>query len=897
MRKVLNLTTIILVFLSVYTHSVTAQQIINELTVDFDGSPIEVVTLGNVNDIDNDGFFGIRGGAFEITDVEGTPCANASVNGFNNNQAFVVGGVAQSNYCNVSITIETSISPGDFEECTDPSSVSPIGCTEFSATSEPGGDGIEIEVTIGDNVFSGGYCGDSPIGSFTLTGIDVSIGQFIQVNITGGTQAPDESYFVERILVEGTERSAVPSQINGQEDHCEGLGAIVLNAIPTGGRDHRWFLDGVSLNNNDNETYLSATPAISEEGLYVVEFIEPGGCPTSAQLKINVTDCANVAANFSIPSTFCSNESLNLPTNSISGLTGEWNVPPDLELDDQVGMLDIIFTPDNGGIPFMQTITVNQSFCDTVSLLLCPGESEMVNGVNFTVNDAGFTKFNDLFTQDGCDSIIHVRVEAKQPEFRLIEDPHCIDDTVTLFGMNFFADSPNGFHTLLGDNTCDTFITIALNFVIPQEDTIRGTFCTNEFLQVSGEIFDFERPSGILNFTTDLGCDSTVVVDLDFIRGDTITTDVLLCPGETQTVRGIDVDDSFSLDEYFGFGPFGCDTVLNFNVINLEVGILDTTAILCPDESVVVNGAVYDINNQFGVERLSTQNGCDSIINVNLIYLFTSETSIALDRCEGDNFSVTVNNVVYDESNPVGTEVLTNAVGCDSTVEVALTFSASSADTINYLGCAGDGFEVFVAGVRYFEGNPGGMVELSNGAGCDSSVNINLVFQDIEMNEITHVGCFGDGFQAIVDGTIYDENNPTGVEQLLSSTGCDSIVMVDLIFNQTTTSDIFLDQCVGDGFSIEVGNTIYDELNPFGQEVLTNMLGCDSIVTIDLAFRAETNSQITHNGCVGDGFSMIVNSVIYDESNPVGQEILTNAAGCDSVIDIALSFAWICDVD
>ena len=324
MRKVQNLTAIILILLSVCTSVVTAQQVIDELTVDFDGSPIEVVTLASINDIDNDGFFGIRNDAFEITDVEGTLCPGTTINGSNDNRAFVVGGVAQRNYCNVSITIEASLSKGDFEECALPTTITPIGCTDLSPTSEPGGDGILISVSIGNNQLMGGYCGSNPTGSFTLTGIDISIGEFVQVNITGGTQAPDESYFVERVLVEGTERSVVPSQITGQVDHCEGLGAIVLNVLPPGGSDHRWFLDGVPLNNDNSETYVSATPAQSEEGLYQVEFIEPGGCPASAELKINVTDCANVAANFSIPNTFCSNESLSLPTNSISGLTGEW---------------------------------------------------------------------------------------------------------------------------------------------------------------------------------------------------------------------------------------------------------------------------------------------------------------------------------------------------------------------------------------------------------------------------------------------------------------------------------------------------------------------------------------------------------------------------------------------
>jgi hypothetical protein len=892
MIKVLNLPITILLLLSVSTGSVTAQQFIDELIVDFDGSPSEVVSIITINDIDSDGVFNVNNGAFEITDVEGSDCGDASMTGFNDNLAIIAGGVALRNYCNVTVSIEASISGADFEDCLNPNGLDPRGCTTFGVT-EPGGDGVVVTILIGGNeVLVGGYCGSNPIGRFrTSSPIDVSIGDFIQVNIAGGTQSPDESYFINRILVQGTERSMVQSQIVGDENYCEGLGAITLNAIPQGGSNHRWFLDGVSLNNDNNETYISPTPALSEEGLYRVEFNEPGGCPTSAEFKINVTDCATVAPNFSIPNRFCSNQSLSLPTNSISGLTGEWNVPPDLYLEDQVGTLDIVFTPDNGGIPFMQTIQVNQAYCDTVNLLLCAGETAEVNGRTFTSNNAGFTIFDDLFTQEGCDSIIHVRVETKQPEFRLIEDPHCVDDTITLFGVDYFADSPRGFHTLPGMNTCDTIITIALNFVVPEERRISGIFCTNEFLQVAGETFDFERPSGVLTFTTDLGCDSMVVVDLDFVRGDTITTDVMLCPGETEMIRGIEVDESFLIDDYFGFGPNNCDTVLNFNVVNLEVSILDTMAILCPDDSVVVNGTVYDINNQFGVEMLTSLNGCDSIINVDLTYLFTSESSIRRNRCEGDNFSIVVNNQIYDESNPVGVEFLTNAAGCDSTVEVALNFAAITTDTLDHLGCSGDGYNVVIANLRFDERNPVGNVRLTNDAGCDSLVNINLVFNDTEMEEITHIGCMDDGFQAIVDGTLYDQNNPFGVEELVGANGCDSIVVIDLSFLQASTGEVVRNGCVGDSFSVMINNQRYDESNPFGQEILVNAAGCDSTVTVDLSFFESSSNEITHAGCEGDGFNIRVNNVLYDETNPIGQEILTNAAGCDSIVDINLSFA------
>ena len=378
MRKVLNLTAIILVFLSAYSCEVAAQEFIDELIIDFDGSPTEVISIITENDIDQPGVFGIRNGAFEITDVEGRACGDAAMTGMNDNFAVVVGGVATKAYCGVIIDIEASFQ-GDLEDCLSPGT--PIGCTTIGV-SEPGGDGVSISVMIGGNeVLVGGYCGDMPVGSFRVTGLDIEVSDVIQVNITGGTQAPDESYFIERILVRGTERSLVPSQIMGDEDYCDGSSAIVLNAFPTGGSDHRWFLDGEPLPNDNNPIFTSVPPAISDEGLYRVEFNEPGGCPTSAELKINVTDCASIAANFSIPTTFCSSESLSLPTNSISGLTGEWNVDPNLDLEDQVGTLDIVFTPDNGGIPFMQTIEVFQSYCDTLSFVLCPRETVEVNNI------------------------------------------------------------------------------------------------------------------------------------------------------------------------------------------------------------------------------------------------------------------------------------------------------------------------------------------------------------------------------------------------------------------------------------------------------------------------------------------------------------------------------------
>ena len=55
-------------------------------------------------------------------------------------------------------------------------------------------------------------------------------------------------------------------------------------------------------------------------------------------------------------------------------------------------------------------------------------------------------------------------------------------------------------------------------------------------------------------------------------------------------------------------------------------------------------------------------------------------------------------------------------------------------------------------------------------------------------------------------------------------------------------------------------------------------------------------SQISTTACIGDGFEVVVNGNIYDESNPTGTEILTATNGCDSIVNIALTFEFCCEL-
>lgn len=72
----------------------------------------------------------------------------------------------------------------------------------------------------------------------------------------------------------------------------------------------------------------------------------------------------------------------------------------------------------------------------------------------------------------------------------------------------------------------------------------------------------------------------------------------------------------------------------------------------------------------------------------------------------------------------------------------------------------------------------------NDGASCPFSNSLMEVIPctDTFTGEENYVGCMGDAYAVPVGGTIFNESNPTGMVNLLTADGCDSIVTVDLTF-------------------------------------------------------------------------------------------------------------------
>ncbi len=315
----------------------------------------------------------------------------------------------------------------------------------------------------------------------------------------------------------------------------------------------------------------------------------------------------------------------------------------------------------------------------------------------------------------------------------------------------------------------------------------------------------------------------------------------------------------------------GCGTITNPTMANPHTACFDSAGICRIDVLVTRPGQVPDTCTTF------------------VLVLPTTEEEIVEIICFGD--SVEVNGTYYTPGLYMDTIFGGNIYGCDSFLTILVAEIPPMYDTISFTSCSGSGDSIVVNGTIYNEGNPTGTEYVIGSTGCvESIIEIDLTFLPNSSSVEIYLGCQGDGYSIVVDSVIYDESNPMGIDTLTGSNGCDSVVTIMLIFNPVYLDIITYLGCTGDTFSITIDSIVYDESNPTGMDTLITVNGCDSIITIDLVFMPPSYDTITYEGCMGDGYSVMVMDSVFNEDNPTGTVIIETSA-CDSIIFVDLHFA------
>ncbi len=611
--------------------------------------------------------------------------------------------------------------------------------------------------------------------------------------------------------------------------------------------------------------------------------------------------------------------------------------------------------PSSIGCDSIVTINLiyNQALAGIESHNGCIGDGYSVT-VNGTIYNEGTPNgMETLMGTGGCDSIVTIALTFADILMGEENYTGCDGDgyAVTVNNVIYNQGNPTGTETLPSSGGCDSIVTINLvyNNILTGEENYNGCSGDGYTISVNGTIYNESNPTGTETLNSSLNCDSIVTVNLVFNESYALTNNYDGCidDGYSIVVNGMTYDQLNTDGTENMLTINGCDSiiVIDLNFSDLLNGTESYNGCQGDGYEVNVNGTVYNEGNNSGAETLTSSNGCDSLVIINLVYEPTTFGTETHDGCLGDGYSILVNGTLYNEGNPIGTETIQNSVGCDSIITINLAFNNSVSGEETYSGCNGDGYEVIVNGTPYNEGNPTGMETLISGGGCDSIVTITLTFNSFLTGDELYTGCEGDGYQVAVGGTpynegnpigtetlvssigcdsivtitltflpelsgmesysgcendgyavlvngvVYNEGNPTGTETLIGSTGCDSIVTINLVFSNSLAGSELYTGCENDGYSVMVNGTLYNEANPTGTETLISNSSCDSIVMINLVYNPSSNENETYNGCIGDGYEVTVNGIIYNEGNPNGMETMTSSVGCDSIVNINLNFS------
>ncbi|HQW27186.1 MAG TPA: hypothetical protein PLV75_14545, partial [Saprospiraceae bacterium] len=215
--------------------------------------------------------------------------------------------------------------------------------------------------------------------------------------------------------------------------------------------------------------------------------------------------------------------------------------------------------------------------------------------------------------------------------------------------------------------------------------------------------------------------------------------------------------------------------------------------------------------------------------------------------------------------------------GCDSIITVHLTILNSSTSEILETACdaytSPDGLEIWAVSGTYLD-------TLINSVGCDSIITVQLTIVNSTTSSLTVTAC--DSFIS-PDGL--DTWTETGVylDTLSNAVGCDSIITIELTINNSTAAEIMVESCVS--FVSPDGLETWTESGTYVDTIL-NQLGCDSVITIQLTILDDSAAEIAVETC--DSFTSPSGIYVWTASG-IYNDTIPNAGGCDSIITIDLT--------
>jgi len=527
---------------------------------------------------------------------------------------------------------------------------------------------------------------------------------------------------------------------------------------------------------------------------------------------------------------------------------------------------------DSGGTVYRGDIAIDnfeiRANCppvNTTDIITACESYTWIDGNTYTISNN--TATHTLTNATGCDSIVTLDLTINYSNTGTDIITAC-DSYTWINGNTYIADNNTATHTLTNSYGCDSVVTLNLTINYSKAYTESITAC-DSYTWTDGVTYTSSNNVAIQNLSTSLGCDSVVTLDLT-INNSSSGTDIITACDSYTWIDGNAYTSSNNSATHTLTNAAGCDSIvtLDLTINNSNSGVDVITA--C-DSYTWINGTTYITSNSSATQVLPNVYGCDSLVTLNLTINYSKSSNDSLVVCD----TAIWNGNTYN-STGIYVDTLQTIHGCDSVVTMDLTVNYSNTGVDVITAC--DNY-TWIDGTTYTSSNNTATHTLTNIDGCDSVVTMDLTINYSNTGVDVITAC--DNYTWI-DGTSYTSSNNTDTHTLTNIDGCDSVVTLDLTINYSNTGVDVITAC--DNYTWIDGVT-YTSSNNTATHTLTNIDGCDSVVTLDLTINYSNTGVDVITAC--DNYTWI-DGTTYTSSNNSATYTLTNIDGCDSVVTMDL---------
>lgn len=318
---------------------------------------------------------------------------------------------------------------------------------------------------------------------------------------------------------------------------------------------------------------------------------------------------------------------------------------------------------------------------------------------------------------------------------------------------------------------------------------------------------------------------------------------------------------------------YGCDSTATLNLTINNTTSGSESVSSCGNYTWSANGNTYTSSGAYSA-TLTGANGCDSIATLNLTINNPNSGSESVSACT--NYTWAANGQTYTSSGSYSA-LLTNMNGCDSTATLNLTINTPSSSNQTVSACTNytwpENGQTYTSSGAY-------STTLTDMNGCDSVVTLNLTIHQNQATTDNVTAC--GSYTWAANGQTYTSNGAY-TATLTNMYGCDSVVTLNLTISTTASTTQNVSAC--GSYTWSANGQTYTSSGTFS-ELLTSSTGCDSTVTLNLTINTANSGSETVTAC--NTYTWPANGQTYTSSGAY-TAILTNAAGCDSTATLNLT--------